>query len=579
MKKEIFRKTLLLCTVAILLCSAVSVAILQRERKDEQVASVVSGLRALSENAQGQTSTEDFNRAARTFSSNYDGARLTIVDQSGRVVGDSHEDPATMENHGDREEIAEAKKSGVGVSERWSDTLKGRLRYVAVQADNGYIYRASVRVRSLNQAFVSILPAAVISILAAVLFSALGAKVVAKKIAHPVEEIVEGLQNIDNGDYSRLPLPDCDELASLVVSINTLSENIDYTLKDLRGERQKTLFLLDNVQEGLLALDKDTRVITVNRAAAAFLQVPPGRVAGQTISHLTTNKALIDAVLAAVEGPESLGSAFDLDDREGEKALLCSVLPVQADWIEGGQGAIVVLRDVTEERRRQQMRSEFFQNASHELKTPITSIGGFAQLLQSGMVTEEETRQRYLHNIEKETGRMAELIGDILKISRYEEGEVPRNELVDLEAVAGEVMERLQPVADRQGISLEMASRGDDLRLWGSKKDMEDLIGNLCDNAVKYNRPGGSVRVLLTALPEEVQIAVEDTGVGIPAAHLSRVFERFYRVEKDRNKKVGGTGLGLAIVKHICALYGGRVDIQSAEGRGTTVTAVLRRER
>lgn len=174
---------------------------------------------------------------------------------------------------------------------------------------------------------------------------------------------------------------------------------------------------------------------------------------------------------------------------------------------------------------------------------------------------------------------MAELIGDILKISRYEEGEVPRNEQVDLAALAGEVMERLQPVADRQGISLEMESRGGDLRLWGSKKDMEDLIGNLCDNAVKYNRPGGSVRVLLTALPEEVQIAVEDTGVGIPAAHLSRVFERFYRVEKDRNKKVGGTGLGLAIVKHICALYGGRVDIQSAEGKGTAVTAVLRRER
>ena len=260
-----------------------------------------------------------------------------------------------------------------------------------------------------------------------------------------------------------------------------------------------------------------------------------------------------------------------------EHALLVSDIGINPT--DDGRVIRLVFPAPTEERRRQQMRSEFFQNASHELKTPITSIGGFAQLLQSGMVTEEETRQRYLHNIEKETGRMAELIGDILKISRYEEGEVPRNELVDLEAVAGEVMERLQPVADRQGISLEMASRGDDLRLWGSKKDMEDLIGNLCDNAVKYNRPGGSVRVLLTALPEEVQIAVEDTGVGIPAAHLSRVFERFYRVEKDRNKKVGGTGLGLAIVKHICALYGGRVDIQSAEGRGTTVTAVLRRER
>ncbi len=436
-------------------------AILQRERKDEQVASVVSGLRALSENAQGQTPPRT-SPCGQDLFEDYDGGpadHCRPERPGGR--GTPIEDPATMENHGDREEIAEAKESGVGVSERWSDTLKGRLRYVAVQADNGYIYRRLGAGEKSQPGLCEHPPGGDHAASSpAVLFSALGAKSVAKKIARPVEEIVEGLQNIDNGDYSRLTLPDCDELASLVVSINTLSENIDHTLKDLRGERQKTLFLLDNVQEGLLALDKDTRVITVNRAAAAFLQVPPGRVAGQTISHLTTNKALIDAVLAAVEGPESLGSAFDLDDREGEKALLCSVLPVQADWIEGERGAIVVLRDVTEERRRQQMRSEFFQNASHELKTPITSIGGFAQLLQSGMVTEEETRQRYLHNIEKETGRMAELIGDILKISRYEEGEVPRNEQVDLAALAGEVMERLQPVADRQGISLEMEQSG-----------------------------------------------------------------------------------------------------------------------
>lgn len=587
MKREIFRRGLLCSVAAVLICAIFSAFILQREKKSEWETSLQNGLTLVSETMGQNPVAEDYTTAAKTFARTFAGARLTIIDRDGKVIGDSHQDPATMQNHADRPEVQQALKTGIGVNhQRFSQTLGTDMSYIAVLGSDGYVYRAAQHVGGIDKSFTAILPAILASVLLAVAVAAWGAGRMAKKVAQPVELAAQGLRDINAGQYDKhLTLPEYDELAPLIVSINSLAENIENTLQDLEDEKKKSRFLLDNIADGLIAVDTDGHIVTINRAAREYLQAG-GDLSGKTLSHATYDRQILEAVQRVCQGQGS-GQVFDLTGTQqegpGVQVLSCSVLPVRDSWLAGRQGgtrmgAIIVLRAVTEERLRQQMRSEFFQNASHELKTPITSIGGFAQLLQSGMVKDPATRQRYLDKIVAESERMGELIGDILKISKYEESpDRDRDQRVDIPAVAQEVLERLQPAAARAQVKTALHLDGSDLCIAGSRKDLEELLSNLCDNAVKYNRPGGTVDVRLHSLPDGVQITVADTGIGIARVHLDRIFERFYRVDKDRNKQVGGTGLGLSIVKHIANRYGGTVEIQSAEGRGTTLTVTLRR--
>ena len=479
--------------------------------------------------------------------------RVTWIAPDGGVLFDSAAEAGQMENHLAREEVRQALDQGVGRASRRSGTMAVRTMYVALALADGSVLRLASSQRSGTALLVSLLPALALILLVTAALAVLLARRLSRRIIRPI--LTLDLEHPETcGAY--------EELSPLLLRLRTQNETIRAQLAALERQRQEFAAITENMSEGFLLMDSRTGLLSWNASALALLGAETARP-GESVLCLSRAEPFRRTVDEALAGRRSEA----LLERAGRTFQLLASPVVQTDQV---RGAVIAILDVTEREEREALRREFTANVSHELKTPLTSISGFAELLMDGMVP-PETVPEFAADIHREARRLVTLVEDIIHLSQLDEGLVPAQwEAADLAALAGDVLGRLAPAAERAQVSLCLEGGGVTVR--GPRQILEELLFNLADNAVKYNRPGGSVTVSVDCPEGAPRLTVSDTGIGIPQESRERVFERFYRVDKSRSKAVGGTGLGLSIVKHAAAYLGAQVALESAVGVGTAVT-------
>ena len=483
------------------------------------------------------------------------GCRITLVDTDGTVLYDNREDPAQMENHADREEIHEAAMLGQGRAVRHSDTLSEKTIYYALRLSDGTILRVSDTEYSVWRLVIQAMqPMALVLVLAFVL-----ALVLASRVSRQLVQPINALDLSQPGDQAPY-----EELAPLLGKIRSQNRQIQKQMLDLKQRQEEFTTITENMSEGFLVIDQETRVLSYNSAALRLLRGSVEGPAPDTAFALNREAGFRRCVEDALAGRrrEEL-----LEKDSSCRQVIAS--PVEQDGAIAG--AVLVVLDVTEKEQRESLRREFTANVSHELKTPLTSILGTAEILQNGLVKPEDV-SHFAGNIHREAGRLIGLVNNIIKLSRLDEGGPTTTwENVDLYQTAKSALDRLSAAAEQRQVTLEL--RGEPVQIHGGPQIVDEILYNLCDNAVVYNRPGGKVCVTVEDTGKSARVMVEDTGIGIPQKVQSRVFERFYRADKSHS--AGGTGLGLSIVKHGAAYLGAKVTLESEEGKGSTFTLIF----
>ena len=478
--------------------------------------------------------------------------RVTWVAADGTVLFDNWENAAELEDHADREEIRTAMQLGHGSAVRYSQTLAQSTLYYALRLTDGSVLRLATTQYSVWMLVLQALqPVAAVILLALCLALWLAGRL-SRQLVAPINAIDPG--HLEEQDTY-------DELAPIVGKIRSQNQQIQQQLEDLRRQREEFDSITEHMSEGLLVIDQETRVLSFNAAALRLLHTGSRAEVGESVLALNREAGFRRCVEEALSGRRW----EELLER-GDACCRIFANPVEQNGVLAG--AVLILVDVTEQERRETLRREFAANVSHELKTPLTSILGTAEILRDGLVQPADI-SHFAGNIHREAQRLIGLVNDIIEISRLDEGG-PTAEWVpvNLRQVAESVAEQLAPAAEKKHVSVTITGDCDFIR--GVPQIVEEVIYNLCDNAIAYNRPGGSVRITLSRSAEGQQVAVSDTGIGISQEMQGRVFERFYRVEKSHSS--GGTGLGLSIVKHGIAYLGGRVELESELGKGSTFT-------
>lgn len=480
-----------------------------------------------------------------------DGLRVTLINQEGNVLFESSKDTqaSRMENHGGRPEIVDAKDKGTGESARTSDTLGKITYYYAVQLDNGDIVRVAKETDSIFSVFKGIIPLLIFIIIYVFVICFVFSAEATKNIIRPIEGMA---LDIDNIAY--------DELIPFAKTIEEQRAKIHRQLQRIQLEKDKINALIANMAEGFVLFDMEKNVLMKNDSAISLLNA--NDATNVNIIQFCRNEKFIRCIEQAVEGKNCID-----DLKIGGREVQVLANPVLSNHTQNG--VICVIMDVTEKKKSDNMRREFTANVSHELKTPLTSISGYAEMIENGMAKPEDVKD-FAHKIHREAGRLVTLIGDILKLSRLEEPAVnnPVGQ-VDLLEIANECVESLTMSAVQHQVTLH--TDGEKAKVMGNRDLLYELIYNLCDNAIRYNRKDGSVRISVKTLQDKVLLSVTDTGIGIPQEHQERVFERFYRVDKSRSKETGGTGLGLAIVKYIAEQHHAQIHLESIENQGTEI--------
>ena len=483
---------------------------------------------------------------------NEKGKRITLVSSDGTVLADTKADAEELENHAGRKEIADALKNGKGTSSRYSDTLMQKTLYYAEKLDDGTILRVSTTQNSVVIILLGLLQPLIIIIILALIISIFLSYRLSKAIIKPINEL-----DLDNPAANET----YEELTPLLKKMSAQKKTIDKQIKEAEQKQEEFKLITENMSEGLLVIDKVSNVLSYNQAAVRLLEVSDVRE--NSVLAFNRSKGFRSVVEKALSGERAEN---DITHDENTYNLIANPVYENNKII----GAVIVIIDTTESVKREQLRQEFTSNVSHELKTPLTSISGFAEMLKSGG-TPDETVIDFSTSIYDEAQRLITLVSDIMKISELDEGAVPfAKESVDIFELSKDIVRRLTPIAEKRNISFSII--GDTAMVFGVRKILDEMICNLCDNAIKYNKDNGCVDVIINQANNKTSITVKDTGIGIPALEQSRVFERFYRVDKSHSKLVGGTGLGLAIVKHGAAFHDAEVSLESTEGKGTSVT-------
>ena len=481
--------------------------------------------------------------------------RLTWVSADGTVIFDSHADAAAMENHADREEIKEAFSSGTGSSIRQSSTLTEQTIYEATRLEDGSVLRISVsRATALMLVLGMLQPIAIVLVIAVAL-SAWLAHRMAKRVVEPLNRL--DLDNpMENKAY--------EELSPLLRRIHAQHLEIKRQMRALKQRQDEFDQITGNMQEALVLLDNTGRILSINPAAKTLFGAVSACVGED---FLTIDRK--QNMRLALEKAKTQGHA-DFRAKMNGREYQFDLSRIDSDG--KNHGMVVLAFDITEQVNAEKHRQEFTANVSHELKTPLQSIIGSAELMENGIVKEEDV-PRFVGHIRKEASRLVFLIDDIIRLSELDEGaEMPRED-VSLKDLSEEVCAALADSAKLKAVSLEVT--GDDGMINGVRRLLYEVVYNLCDNAIKYNDPGGSVKVTVAQKTGEVMLSVQDTGIGIAPEHQDKVFERFYRVDKSHSKQSGGTGLGLSIVKHAVQYHHGKIAMKSAAGKGTTITVVF----
>ena len=572
MKKRIIGATLLTVVCALLISNVVGV-LMFRGREMDAARNTLQELLTLMDAQSAITEPEEL---LRQFSQAAPDKRLTIIDTDGTVLADSEADASSMEDHEDRPEVAEAAATGWGEAVRQSDTLDTSMLYVAKRFADDMVGRAAMPVSSINGLVLGSVWGFLLAAVAALLLTLVLASRTANRAAAPLDAVGAALQGVLAGREPPAGLdPDkeYDELRPLLRTIDKLVERLRGYIQSITTERDKVGLILDCMSEGLILLDGEGNVLAINRAARSLFGFPDGEdVDGALL--LTRSRRLREAIQRSRQ--QRAAVVLDVDAlTDDARSLRLFVTPVVGRQYEGqAVGTSILISDVTELKKAEGIRSEFTANVSHELKTPLTSIKGFTDMLASGMVAAPEDQKRFITMIGVEVDRLIDLINDILKLSELESVAIDQcEERSEASAVAKSAVELLTPSAQQAEVSLSLS--GEPAVVAVPEGRLKELLLNLISNGIKYTEPGGSVTVRVQARDGRALLTVADTGIGIPEEAQSRVFERFYRVDRGRARKNGGTGLGLAIVKHITQLYGGTVALESQVGKGSTFTVSL----
>lgn len=518
------------------------------------------------------------------------GTRLTVIaaDMPGTPIGtalaDSDADPAKMPNHGARTEFERALATSSGAAIHYSIELGKRMIYVAVPAKEGdrvaTVVRAAIPLTSVNDALMTLYGRIALSAVVVAVLAALIGLYVTRRISAPIREIQIGAERLAAGDFThRLFVPRTEEFASVAESLNRMAEELDDKLRTLTHERNEREAVLSSMVEGVLAVDTEERIIAVNAAAARLLDTEPAAAEGRTIQEVVRNPDLQYVVAQTLDGHKPVEADIVVRVGVEDRNLQANGTLLYGDDDGDEVGAVVVLNDVTRLKRLEAVRRDFVANVSHELKTPVTSIKGFAETLEDGALDDPPAAHRFVRIIAGQADRLNSIIEDLLALSALEQsadGPLLQLEDADLCDVVAAALEVCGPKAEAKSIDLSEECPG---RLLArvSPPLLEQAVVNLVDNAVKYSPDEGVVVVRLKEGGDEIVVSVTDAGQGIAREHLPRLFERFYRVDKARSRDLGGTGLGLAIVKHIAQIHGGRVSVESVVGGGSTFRVHLPR--
>lgn len=563
MRKSIMRHILAAVAVALCLLLAFAAFVFDIKLTSQNKTSLLNTASALA-----LSYNEDMDAAQQIaqMKKAANGMRITIIETDGSPLADTNASISEMENHADREEIKTARAAGTGVSTRASETIIGqKLIYAAAKTKSGDYVRVAVKQNGFLLDIVSLLPWLFLSAALAMVFASAMAARFSKSVSKPLLELGETLKKVKDGTVTVSPEDySYPELQEMACDINDLSQAVNNSLRRLEGEKQRIDYILNNMHEGFIMLDDTDLVLAINTAACAVFECEKQNVSGKSILHATRNIPLLDAISSVRKSGTHARVLLTLPlGKEGE-AYINSVQP--------DGGIIVIIQDVTERQSAAKMRQEFFQSASHELKTPITSIQGFSELLQTSDMDKEQLKKVYTR-ISKETSRMTTLINDIIMISRLESGDVSfEKELIDVGAVITEICTDAMAQAKQNGITLTCNTVSAVRSV--SQREIYELCSNLVQNAVKYNREGGRVDVRLTSNDGNLTLSVFNTGEAIAPEYQSRIFERFFRIDKGRSKAAGGTGLGLAIVKHIALRLRADVSLETSP-LGNTFNVII----
>ena len=487
--------------------------------------------------------------------------RITLINSDGTVTFDNYVEESVMENHSNRPEVFDAMKKGKGKVIRHSDTLGRNTYYYAVLLNDGTVLRVAKETNSIWSILLEAVPGIIVCSIILFLFCMLLANLLTRRILRPIEMMVGKIDN-DTQDVTVY-----DELLPFVRTIKQQHNDIVEQMNSLKQETAKIQMISEKMEEGLLLLDHNKNLMIANPSAMRLLNSKMLDYQGKQIIYFSRNDILNQCVDQALTGKKA-----DQDLFIGEKQLQIFANPV-LDESNEVIGAMCFILDVTENIRNEKLRRDFTANVSHELKTPLTAISGYAELIEQGMVPQQGIHD-FATKIHKSANRLLGLINDIIKLSQLDESAEANNFILfDLWEVAKECVVSLRDHAEQNNVTIEIS--GESTMIHGSKEMIEEVIYNLCGNAIQYNKKEGKVSVSVTKEDNMVKLSVEDTGIGIPEKYQQRVFERFFRVDKSRSKATGGTGLGLAIVKHIVEYHKAQLNIKSKEGEGTCIQVIF----
>lgn len=553
MKNKIFRALVALAAMAVLVASGLITFLVSQDYFNETKKELAQEARYISMGL--ESGGNDFlNKIAAENGSN---VRITLIDKDGIVLFDNQAEAKTLENHAMRQEIMEAVAVGAGEAERFSDTLDKTTYYYAVRLEDGKILRLARTIDSIYKSVLQMLPIMGGIVIVVAFLASIVARRVTFNLIKPLDQVNLD-EPLDNETY--------DELAPFLTRIAKQKRQLSKNLKKLRGKQEELTIITNNMNEGLVLLNGQQNVLFINESAAKIFGFSAKEVIGRNI--LTVDRA--QEVQDLLQKVSQAGKGEGLYEKDGHFYQLSGSSV-------NGSGSVILIYDVTEKMTAEKLRREFSANVSHELKTPLQSILGYAEIMKNGLVKDED-KQRFLERIHAEAGNMIELIQNIMELSRLDENKtLDEFEDVDLLKLAQSVTLRLKHKAQTKGVTLNVS--GSSVCVCGVQSILSEVLYNLVDNSIKYNKDNGKVDVKVQDGSEEVTVSVSDTGIGIGAADRERVFERFYRADKSHSKEIGGTGLGLSIVKHGVLFHKGRVELESEPGVGTTITFVLHKKR
>ena len=544
MTKKIFRSIFTVSLVVLLASIGIATSFLYDYFNTSQVNQLKAELSLVADtvNEIGVEYFESFDSSA---------FRFTVVDADGTVLYDTQAKANEMENHAEREEIEEAFRDGAGSSARNSSTLTEKTFYEAVLLENGDVLRISVSQLTVGALIFNMLPAILAIIFIAAAVAGILSHAMAKKVTAPLIQL--DLEHpCDNSTY--------EELAPILTKVHKQHKQIKSQMEALRRKSDEFEQIISSMNEGLVLLDEHGMVLSMNTAAKKIFGVKKD-ASGSDFLLVDRTSKMSKAIWSALDGNHSEYT----EERSGNEYQL-TINPIESDG--KALGVVILVFDITDRAFAQRNRQEFTANVTHELKTPLQSIIGSAELLESGLVKPEDT-PRFVGNIRKEATRLVSLINDIIRLSQLDENHEPATETVDLTEVAKEVVEVLAVSAAKRNITLSI--EGESCTIYGVRRYVYEIIYNLCDNAIRYNVDGGKVTISISKEAGRAVVRVADTGIGIAPEHQGRIFERFYRVDKSHSKETGGTGLGLSIVKHAVQYHHGKIMLDSEAGKGTTI--------